>query len=199
VRWKLWAHDCCPSGLSETKDTNHLFKCQKPGQQDYLIQQLQQLEQNLIVQKIPPLVVTVMMEVFFPFWQQSHANIPVPTVLSQMQTMLNNQKWGLPSCHWQSYLEQFNVDSPRGFITHRWLTTFIAQLWNTAWDLWQYHNGIVHHQQASVSYAKLCNDIQQEYMKGYTFLPPKAHHWIQTPLHQLLQNPCPIFLLGLLQ
>jgi len=106
-----------------------------------------------------------------------------------MQTLLNDQKWGLPSCHWQSYLEQFNVDSLQGFITRRWLTTFIAQLWNTAWDLWRYRNGIVHHQQASASYAKLCNDVQQEYIKGYTFLPPNAHHWIQTPLHQLIQKP----------
>jgi hypothetical protein len=27
---------------------------------------------------------------------------------------------------------------------HRWTTALIQKLWDVAWDLWEYHNGIVH-------------------------------------------------------
>jgi len=43
-----------------------------------------------------------------------------------------------------------------------WLSNLLQQLWNTAWDLWQYHNGVVHNQQDNAQYEKLQNDTQLE-------------------------------------
>jgi len=86
-------------------------------------------------------------------------SIPMPTLLVEEQSRISNQKLGLVSNQWCAYLAQFNPDPTKHSLTLRWLTTFLHQLWNTAWDLWWYCNDIVHNNQESTIMDKLKMDI----------------------------------------
>ncbi len=192
LRWNHWTIDRCPSCTTAIEDTSHLIDCQEIGCQAYLSQLITQVEQNLINQHVPPLAVTTMLHTFFPYCTQVQGLTPMMLQLQHMQTHLNECKWGLPSLHWRSSLEQFILDPTKAHVSQRWLVCILKQLWNTAWDMWRYRNGIVHNSQVTAHHEKICQEVRHKYAKGYNFLPPQEYHWIQTPLSTMLKKPTSI-------
>jgi len=149
----LWQSDRCPSCQTALEDTRHLLRCHDPDCVAYLSAQVGKLEGTLLSKNIPLPAVQLMLSVVFP----QHYPLPVapPESLVTSQSLLDDHRWGLPALPWHQHLEPFLPDPTKRNYTLRWMSTFLRQLWNTAWDLWRYRNGIVHHWQDNA--GSTCN------------------------------------------
>jgi len=145
VRWQLWQFDHCPSCQTALEDTRHLLRCHDPDRVAYLSAQVRKLEGTLLSKNIPLPAVQLMLSVVFP--QHYPPPVAPPESLVTSQSLLDDHRWGLPALPWHQHLEPFLPDPTKRNYTLRWMSTFLRQLWNTAWDLWRYRNGIVHHWQ----------------------------------------------------
>jgi len=153
--------------------------------------QIAKLEEILVSKQIPPPAAMMMLQVMFPTHQPLQAGVQPSQALLLAQAAIKDQKWGLPSVHWHQQLKVFNPDPTKQTRTLRWISILLQQLWNTAWDLWRYRNGVIHNSHENAQHAKLQADVCTEYAKGSAFLPTQAQHWIQIPLSQLLKKPPP--------
>ena len=192
-RWKLWMSDKCPECGSPETSTNHILFCPAPERQRFLAEKIQQLEPHLLGKRLSPTAVGLLLGVLFP---QAHS-YPNRTVtelveLKHWQRIFGQMPhaWGFLHNSWRSALQQFPPahsiykHSPR-----RWLTAFLSQLWNTAWDLWGYRNGIIHNSECDKKGDTIREQVKQEYAQGVEQLPCSAWHWFSSPLSTLLTKP----------
>jgi len=98
----------------------------------------------------------------FPSQYSSPIAVQLPPALLTLQTTINKHKWGILATDWKPFLDQFNLDPSKPYLTRQWMTTLLQQLWNTAWDLWRYCNGIVHKRQTTAQHEHLQLRVQQE-------------------------------------
>jgi len=59
---------------------------------------------------------------------------------------------------------------------------FLAQLWNSAWDIWAYHNT-----NNTRQLELLWHRVSQEFNQGTGQLPHTEWHWFEGTLAALLQ------------
>jgi len=74
----------------------------------------------------------------------------------------------------------------------------ISKLWDTAWDLRRYRNGIVHAKEISMVKEKLLSEVAEELQKGIEFLPLNNQHWVGYTLNELAKKPAVGYLQGCL-
>jgi len=58
-------------------------------------------------------------------------------------------------------------------------------VWDAAWDLWRYRNGIVHEKGAGLFKEKLLTEVADELHKGIEFLPLNNQYWVGYNLNEL--------------
>jgi len=189
--WNMWDSNLCPICKDAPKDAWHFLSCPNPQQSAYLVEHILKIDEQLTAQHIPLPVAQMMMHAIFPDCPAPAGLYRLPPALLSHQLKLNTQKWGLLSIQWHSQLEPFTLDPTQMHHTLHWLSSFLQQLWNTAWDLWQYQNGILHQQHCIGQHAKLQLEVKLEFEKGMAFLPRADHHWVQVPLQQLLNKHSP--------
>eukprot|EP00549_Striatella_unipunctata_P025148 CAMPEP_0118684512 /NCGR_PEP_ID=MMETSP0800-20121206/6685_1 /TAXON_ID=210618 ORGANISM="Striatella unipunctata, Strain CCMP2910" /NCGR_SAMPLE_ID=MMETSP0800 /ASSEMBLY_ACC=CAM_ASM_000638 /LENGTH=142 /DNA_ID=CAMNT_0006581227 /DNA_START=198 /DNA_END=626 /DNA_ORIENTATION=+ len=75
---------------------------------------------------------------------------------------------------------------------HRWVQALIKKLWQTAWDLWEHRNSILHHQDSfiSIEAAETLNEmVRNEFDIGVGALPTLDHYLFGGTLYDLLNKP----------
>jgi hypothetical protein len=75
----------------------------------------------------------------------------------------------------------------------RWVVSIINKMWNTAWDLWDHKNGLIH-EQTNVNMTANEHNVNQRIPRTYfnhhhTSLPKEDHHLISSSLKQMLSKP----------
>jgi len=70
--------------------------------------------------------------------------------------------------------------------------------WQSAWEVWQQWNEVVHKASTQGQNILLYQEVQQEYQQGIHLLPISDHHWVSDTLPELLQHS-PTYLRGWLQ
>jgi len=192
-RWKVWTSDKCPEcGLPEIS-TNHILLCTAPKQQRFLSEIIQKIEPNLLNKCLSPMAAALLLGVLFP---QAHSYPTCNAIklieLKHWQGIFGQfpHAWGFLHNSWRSVLMRFPpAHSMYQHSPRHWLMAFLSQLWNTAWDLWGYRNGIIHNSECKKIGDTLREQVQQEYAKGLEHLPRSAWHWLSSPLATLLTKP----------
>jgi len=201
-RWGMWESALCPVCQASVEDMAHLTSCTMSKSQPQLQAVIQKFEQQLLTKKVAPVVVSLVLNVFYPDVYPLPSVSPIEMIATRhWQRVLNQHPgtWGFCTHHWHDVMLLFPpLRYPTRHFPHRWLVAILSLLWNHAWDLWGFRNGIVHHQDEKLRDEGLRTQIQQEYMVGPGALPQSEHHWFQEPLAQLLQRQ-PDYLLAWLQ
>ena len=73
--------------------------------------------------------------------------------------------------------------------SHRWTTALIQKLWDVAWDLWEYRNGIVHsNENAEILHnmAETDGEIWAQYLRGPHGLAQRNHYLFSRPVADIL-------------
>ena len=69
-----------------------------------------------------------------------------------------------------------------------WVPRLLKIFWQTAWEVWQQRNEIVHKAATKGQTLLLYQEVQKEYQKGTHLLPAGEHHWVNGTLLELLQQ-----------
>jgi hypothetical protein len=72
---------------------------------------------------------------------------------------------------------------------YRWTTALIQKLWDVAWDLWEYHNGIIHSKEnAEILHNMVETDgkIWTQYLRGPHGLAQRDHSLFNSTLTDIL-------------
>jgi len=137
----MWPSNHCPSCQITTEDTDHVLHCLELSHGDQLSTQIVKLEETLVSKKVPPLTIATMLDILFQTCYPLAAGIQPSSLLRSSQNTISAQKWELLSTHWKQQLGLFNQDPTKQHLTLHWVAILLQQLWNMAWDLWQYCNG----------------------------------------------------------
>jgi len=91
--------------------------------------------------------------------------------LAQKQALLSGNRllegWLRPDWQWYQQRYYCRIWSKRN--GRRWLVAVIQKLWDTAWDLWDHRNNVLHEQDSTLTVA-MSNVIQREVIYTYNTL-----------------------------
>jgi len=201
-RWGMWDTAVCPVCQTSVEDTAHLTSCPVSKSQPQLQVPIRAFEQQLLMKKVAPAVVSLVLNVFHPeVYPLSSLSLTEMIATRHWQRVINRHPgtWGFCTHHWNEVMLRFPpIRYPNRQFPHRWLVAILSLFWNYAWDLWGFRNGIVHQRDDKLRDMGLWTQIQQEYIVGPAALPRSEHHWFQEPLAQLLKRQ-PDYLLAWLQ
>jgi len=99
------------------------------------------------------------------------------------------EKWtarGMVSLEWQKQGPKVTSTTKRK--TRRWLQYLVQKYWETAWDIWNLRNEVVHKADVTRMNEVLYQQVQEEYHHGIHLLEPKDHHWMTRLLPDLLKR-----------
>jgi hypothetical protein len=97
---------------------------------------------------------------------------------------------GRPSLGWIEVQQQYYewIGSRRSGL--RWLAALIQKLWDTAWDMWDNRNRVLHEQEHSVARDLQIQQITAEFDMGPSGLAPPAQvHFLRGLPSLLRQHP----------
>jgi len=188
-RWNQWPKDQCPvCEVPNTCETvEHLLLCTHTQPQSLIHQHiLRRTEElsDLTAMGIP--VFEFLMAMFqIPYCQQfsNHLN----QAMALQQTL--GPKWtarGCISMQWKKLGPSSGANCRKRF--SQWVPRLLKIFWQTAWEVWQQRNEIVHKAAITGQTLLLYQEVQKEYQKGTHLLPAGEHHWVSGNLPELLQR-----------
>jgi hypothetical protein len=107
-------------------------------------------------------------------WQLSTNPDDFPELQEKYTTVLQNQDaqgwqnfWmGLPSKGWLELQEAHYTRIASSKTESSWLIALIRKQWLTAWEIWDYQNGVVHHADEGTDAQRVATEIRAEYTLG---------------------------------
>jgi len=184
VKWKNWQTSLCPMCSSPTtiESPEHLMRCHQADIVERIQQHCQQTEAEYAEQIANGYPVEAVNAALF----QRQGNGLSTGTLHQQQI---GEKWtarGMVSLEWQK--QGPTVTSTTKRKTRRWLQYLVQKYWETAWDIWNLRNEVVHKADVTRTNEVLYQQVQEEYHRGIHLLEPKDHHWMTRPLPDLLKR-----------
>jgi len=97
--------------------------------------------------------------------------------------------WGMMNNTWCEVLDRFTHNGTLyKWPSHWWLVTFIAQLWNMAWNIWAYGYGIIHNTENKLQLEVLWSRVSQSFIKALPHYPQRMALVCQS-FRSLLKHP----------
>jgi hypothetical protein len=195
-RWGEREFDTCPR-CDMPEDACHVWKCHGKDADNVWATSLQKLEQKLIELDTDPDLQALLLLLLdnWRFDRTLSADLP-PYLkdLAQKQALLSGNRllegWLRPDWQWYQQRYYCRIWSKRN--GRRWLVAVIQKLWDTAWDLWDHRNNVLHEQDSTLTVA-MSNVIQREVIYTYNtlqgwLLPRKDAYLVKFPLEDLLRK-----------
>jgi hypothetical protein len=93
---------------------------------------------------------------------------------------------GLPSTGWQEIqaIHLARISSQKTGAS--WLIALIRKQWLIAWDIWDYRNGVVHHNDEGTDAIRIADAIRAEYSRGAP--SRELRKFFKTPLRDTLRR-----------
>lgn len=195
-RWKEWDSDSCPRcGMVE--DAAHVWQCKGPGTEELWTKALGEIEVLLVKLETDPTITFVIMS-YLRSWRTGEGIVyDVPIYFQQL---LHDQQlvgWGRFFEGWLvkdwSILQQRYYSITRSRRTgRRWTIAILKKLWDTAWDLWEHRNGILHDKENLITRSMIIN-LNARVSRVYTELSSRAlrhydRHLVYLPLTTLIRK-----------
>jgi len=191
--WGFWTTDLCPECQQPESNPSHLFQCFAPERRQWLKNKICTLERTLLERKLSLQAVSLLLGVLFPQEFPRPTSSPEELIeIRHWQGVFNTlpTAWGFLHHSWTLVIQRCPPvatnfkHSPR-----RWLAVFLSQLWNIAWDLWGYRNGIIHSQDNTRTGDIIRQQVTTQYTLGLHSLPPNEGHWFAGSLETILARP----------
>ena len=102
-----------------------------------------------------------------------------------------NFLYGRLSPKWEQH-HALIIPSDNNYKSKRWVTQLIRKLWNTAWDLWEHRNGILHdknHPWKIEENRQTALEIQEQFKLGSDGLAGKDKCRLWQPVGEILTLP----------
>jgi len=156
-RWKQWETDQCPRcGMPE--DAPHVWTCKDPGTQEVWSKSLADLEIFLRKWDTDPTILHLILT-YLKSWQSGETiSYQPPRYLEQVlkqQCIIGWHRFfeGWLSSQWEVVQQHYYSVIKSNKTGKRWVSAIIQKLWDTAWDLWEHRNGVLHKKENFVTKA----------------------------------------------
>jgi hypothetical protein len=176
-RWKEWDSDSCPRcGMVE--DAAYVWQCKGPGTEELWTKALGEIEVLLVKLETDPTITFVIMS-YLQSWRTGEGIVYDAPIY--FQQLLHDQQlvgWGRFFEGWLvkdwSILQQRYYSITRSRRTgRRWTIAILEKLWDTAWDLWEHCNGILHDKENLITRSMIIN-LNARVSRVYTELSSRA-------------------------
>ena len=199
-RWKDSDSAACPRCPHIPETTSHVLRCQGENSQVIWMRSIARLGRTLHKAGTDPEITATIIHSLHQWHSHGQPQcFSSNPSLQQAWEEQNSLGWenalrGFLSRHWRAtqLLYQRSLLQDRYFSTNRWVSTLIQGLWNTAWDQWDYRNGILHssrHAPHEALSIRLDDAITTEYQQGPCLGDPASVHLFSLPLTTLLTRP----------
>jgi len=192
ARWGFWATPNCPECQFPNETPSHVLHCPAPARVQLLFDRVAQLEQLLYACKLSSPAISIVLQVLFPQAYPAILREPEELIEIRHWHRLFNQfpnAWGFLHNSWKVVMARYpKPNAPFKHSPRRWLAAILSQLWNIAWDLWGYRNGILHTADQSRAREVLLLQAMVEYQRHTQGLPPSEWYWFDDSLTTLLQK-----------
>jgi len=151
-----------------------------------------QLEPVLYKIGIPTLLIALVVKTLDPSSNvYTSLNMEIFQAFKTQQTI--GWSWtlmGLLSKEWRWFFSRYNHKSPSCQASpKRCLHQILLTLWETAWDLWRYRNGLVHSTEISLTKESVLKEVEAELQQGTELLSVADHYWISWTMGKLAKKP----------
>jgi hypothetical protein len=147
-RWKQWDKDQCPR-CGEPKDAPHVWTCKDSGARDLWDKAVASIELTLRRLDTEPTIRHLIL-LYLKGWQTSEDITYLPpraleaAVQEQIRIGWHRFYEGWLSKQWM-ILQQCHYTTTKSTKSgRRWATALIQKMWDTAWDLWEHRNEVLH-------------------------------------------------------
>ncbi len=195
-RWKEWEEDSCPRcGLPE--DAQHVWRCKGTGTEEVWNKALLELEHLLHRLDTDPTMSHIILTYLRGWWSGIGIEYEAPRAfqaLIQAQAVVG---WGRFFEGWlvKAWAERqqryYNIiKSTR--TGRRWAMAIILKLWNTAWDMWEHRNEILHKKENFITQA-MTSQLHARVSRVYQNLTSRTlrhndRHLVHLSLYKLLRR-----------
>jgi len=154
-RWKEWEEDLCPRcGLPE--DAPHVWQCKGSGTEAVWDKALQDLEHLLRRLDTDPTIAHILLS-YLKGWRSGVGiQYVAPRAFQELVLAQESIGWGRLFegwlvQQWVVYQQRFYPITKSNRTGLRWAMAILQKLWNTAWDMWEHRNGILHQKEYIVT------------------------------------------------
>jgi hypothetical protein len=196
--WKHQSHSTCPRCGSENKNVEHVLQCPEQSATQVWEKAVEDLNTCMTDNNLDPGMQKAIIE-RIKAWRTSHQVehgpmdfIVAKAVKEQERIGWNNMFHGFITTQWEGIQRQHikDIDSTKSPIL--WISKFQKRIWLIPWELWQYRNGFLHNDGATIHFLEtntINQQITAEYDLGIGQLPQNYSHLFQKPVAQLMQQP----------
>lgn len=193
-RWQQWETDQCPR-CGEKEDSAHVWTCQDLIAREIRSKSLASIELLLRQWNTDPTIVHVLL-LYLKSWQTGEGVQYQPPreleAVIQEQTYISWNRFfeGWFSTRWAEILQRFYTITKSNCTGKRWVSALIKKFWDTAWDLLEHRNGVLHEKENLVT-RSIGLHLNQRVTRVYLNLCSRSlwstdRHLSQFPLSKLL-------------
>ena len=194
--WKKRQDDRCPR-CGEHEDAPHVWTCHDAGANDIWEKALTNLDGWFNAIHTDPDIQHLILQHLRSWRNGTDLNLFTKANLRDILEQQSQIGWrrffeGWLSRDWITEQQRY-YNSIRSLRTgKRWAVALIKKMWDTAWDLWEHRNGILHATENVVSDAEIrllhrkVTDIFNRLQS--LLLPPHDRHLISLPVSRLLKK-----------
>jgi hypothetical protein len=170
--WQEWDTSDCPR-CGAFEDAQHVWQCLAPSVTPVWERSLARLKAWMTSSGTMPGMRDAIC-FYLHSWRLGQDLLPVQTFspLFGLRDAIDAQGWqaffeGCLACDWAAIQHKYYVWIGSRRSGRRWVSMLIRKLWDTAWDLWEHRNGIVHERAVnSVSIRQTLTAIQHQLSLG---------------------------------
>jgi len=195
-RWGEWESPNCPRcGLLE--DAPHVWRCKGSGTKEIWIKAVSDLESLMRQLGTDPTLVHIIVIYLKGWWDGSDITYAAPREFQELLKAQSRLGWGRFFEGW--FVKQWAVYQQRYYelikasrTGRRWVSAIIQKLWNTAWDMWEHCNGVLHDKENLVTrfmVIQLNNRVSRVYNDlSSRVLRHSDRHLVHLSLYKLLRR-----------
>jgi hypothetical protein len=154
-QWKEWTSDSCPRcGMME--DAPHVWRCKGAGTEEIWNKAVAELDTTLRRLNTDPTLHHIILLYLRSWWSGEGITYEAPRDFQELLQEQQNISWdrffeGWLSSKWAMTQQQYYKRIKATRTGRRWAMAIVQKLWNTAWDLWEHRNGILHERENLVT------------------------------------------------
>jgi hypothetical protein len=195
LRHKEWESDECPR-CHAPEDASHVWTCSDADASALFHSALDKLRTWMTKQQTHPEISTAIYSRLLS-WQSGsepavlHSNLQGLAHLVSVQDSAGWQSFfeGTPAIGWADLQQQHYSFIGSRRLGRRWLSALLQLLWNTAWDLWEHRNGVLHNKDNNLLSLRTNQEIQEQWTLGARGLTDSAKPLFRHDHTSLLAAP----------
>jgi hypothetical protein len=174
LKWKKRQNSICPR-CGQVETSQHVWKCNGKNSKELWLSSIDKLVEWLQSMHTDPSITTAIKNNL----QNWLLDLPQNNPRSALELAQDELGWdyfveGHLSSKWSDSQESYYKAINKSNTGKRWLTELIKKLWNIAWDIWTYRNGIAAEDNKKATHTLLDQQISQA--------------WQQTPTQTVAQH-----------